>query len=99
MVANKLTLSQAFANFIHYKEAIGRSEHTIADYHNTRKKLIEFFDDDPPFASITRTQMIASHDNGCCSDTLSCGSQPARMSDLTDIRTSLEDKRTGVSNL
>jgi hypothetical protein len=32
MVTHQLTLSQAIANFIHYKEAIGRSEHTIADF-------------------------------------------------------------------
>jgi hypothetical protein len=37
-VTNQLTLSQVIANFIHYKEAIGRSEHTIADYHGTRAR-------------------------------------------------------------
>ena len=58
MVTHQLTLSQAIANFIHYKEAVGRSEHTIADYHSTRKKLLEFFTDDPLFAAITRTQLI-----------------------------------------
>src|SRR5512138_830520 len=58
MVTQQLTLSQAIASFIHYKEAVGRSEHTIADYHSTRKKLLEFFADDPPFAAITRTQLI-----------------------------------------
>jgi hypothetical protein len=30
MVTRQLTLSQAIANFILYKETIGRSEHTIA---------------------------------------------------------------------
>ncbi|HTP08179.1 MAG TPA: tyrosine-type recombinase/integrase [Anaerolineae bacterium] len=58
MVTHQLTLSQTIANFIHYKEAVGRSEHTIADYRNTQKKLLEFFADDPSFATITRTQLI-----------------------------------------
>lgn len=42
-VTHQLALSQAIANLIHYKEAVGRSEHTFADYHSTRKKLLEFF--------------------------------------------------------
>jgi hypothetical protein len=72
MVANKLTLSQTMANFIHYKEAIDRSEHTIADYHSTRKKLAEFFTDDQPFASITRSQLINFSDsNKFCGVSLS----------------------------
>ncbi len=59
MVTHQLTLSQAIANFMHDKEAVGGGEHTIADYHSTRKKLLEFFANDPPFASITRTQLIS----------------------------------------
>jgi hypothetical protein len=58
MVTHQLILSQAIANFIHYKEAIGRSEHTSADCHSTRKKLLEFFADDQSFAAITRAQLI-----------------------------------------
>jgi hypothetical protein len=58
VVTHQRTLSQAIANFIHYKQAIGRSDHTIADYHGTRKKLLESFADDPSFAAIARTQLI-----------------------------------------
>jgi hypothetical protein len=43
VVTRQLTPSQAIANFIQSKEAIGRSEQTIADFHNARKKLLKYF--------------------------------------------------------
>jgi integrase/recombinase XerD len=53
-----LTLSQVFTGFIHYKTASGLSEHTIADYHVTRKKVQLYFPDDPVFTSLTRARWI-----------------------------------------
>jgi integrase/recombinase XerD len=51
-------LSQALTGFIYYKSATGKSEHTIADYIVTRKKVLAYFADDPPLASITRDDWI-----------------------------------------
>jgi hypothetical protein len=57
-MVQKLTLSQACEGMIRYKMAIGRSRHTIADYRVSFKKLLLFFDDDPPIASITRREIV-----------------------------------------
>jgi site-specific recombinase XerD len=54
----KLTLSLALEGFLHYKAATGRSEHTLADYRNTFKKLQTYFPNNPLIASITREQLI-----------------------------------------
>jgi hypothetical protein len=35
-----------------------KSPHTIADYRVTFQKLKLYFKDDPPFASITRSQLV-----------------------------------------
>lgn len=58
-MVTKLTLSQAFNGMILEKRAAGISPHTISDYLNTLKKLkIYFDDDDPPFAAITRSDLV-----------------------------------------
>jgi hypothetical protein len=46
-MVQELTLSQACEGMIRYKMAIGRSEHTIADYRVSFKKLLLFLEDDP----------------------------------------------------
>ena len=53
-----LALSAVCAGFVHYKTATGKSEHTIADYLVTCKKVKLFFPNDPPFAKITRNHWI-----------------------------------------
>jgi len=58
MVTN-LTLSQACEGCLLYKTATGKSQNTIKDYRNGYKKLALFFPDDPPFASLTRAQLIS----------------------------------------
>jgi len=57
-MVHKLTLSQAYEGMIRYKMATGRSPHTIADYRISFKKLLLFFDVNPPISSITREQMV-----------------------------------------
>ena len=54
-----LTLSQAIQGCILYKTATGKSRYTILDYQNGYNKLLLFFPDDPPFAKITRGQIVA----------------------------------------
>lgn len=56
---NKLTLSRAIQGVLLYKRATGKSHHTILDYQNAYNKLALYFPDDPPFASITRAQLLA----------------------------------------
>jgi integrase/recombinase XerD len=58
-MATPLPLSRACESMIRYKIATGKSEQTIADYRNTFKKLQLFFPDNPPFAKITREQLVA----------------------------------------
>ena len=55
----QLSLSQACERFIHYKKATGKSPHTILDYQTTFKKLIGFFNDNPPLASLSREKLVA----------------------------------------
>jgi len=58
MSANRIKLSQACEGMIRYKQATGKSDHTISDYRVTFIKLVMFFPTDPLFASITRAQII-----------------------------------------
>lgn len=55
----ELSLSQACRGCLLYKTASGKSPNTIRNYRNSYKKLQLYFPDDPPFASITRSQLIA----------------------------------------
>lgn len=58
-MATRLSLSQVCESMIYYKNAMGRSPHTIASYKNSFKKLRLFLeDDDPLFASIKRETLI-----------------------------------------
>jgi integrase/recombinase XerD len=57
-MVHQFTLSQAFNGMILEKRAAGLSPHTIADYFNTLKKLQNYFEDDPPFTSITRADLV-----------------------------------------
>lgn len=57
-MARSFTLSQAFNGMILEKRAAGISPHTVSDYLNTLKKVQAFFDDDPPFASIGRSDLV-----------------------------------------
>ncbi len=58
MSTNYITLSQACEGMIRYKQASGKSDHTISDYRVTFKKLFFHFPDDPPIATLTRAQMV-----------------------------------------
>jgi hypothetical protein len=58
MSTNQITLSKACEGMIRYKQATGKSDHTISDYRVTFKKLFLYFPNDPPIASITRAQMV-----------------------------------------
>jgi hypothetical protein len=58
MSTQKIKLSQACEGMIRYKQAAGKSDATIYDYRVTFKKLALYFKEDPPFADITRGQMI-----------------------------------------
>jgi hypothetical protein len=58
MVRSTLTLSQTFDGFVYYKTATGKSPHTIADYRITQKKVMTFFEVDPFFVAITRTEWV-----------------------------------------
>ena len=46
MSKKSITLSQACEGMIHYKQATGKSENTIADYRVTFKKLFLYFKPD-----------------------------------------------------
>jgi integrase/recombinase XerD len=58
MVRSNLTLSQTFDGFVFYKTATGKSPHTISDYRVTQKKVMTFFEADPFFVAITRTEWV-----------------------------------------
>jgi len=58
MCAKSLTLSQAIDGMLFYKRAAGKSPNTIDSYRFLLDKLKLYFQDDPPFASITRDQLI-----------------------------------------
>jgi integrase/recombinase XerD len=57
-MVQKLTLSQACEGMLRYKTASGKSKHTIAEYRVTFKKLLLYFDINPPFDSITGKEMV-----------------------------------------
>ena len=57
-MVHKISLTQACDGLIRYKTATGKSPHTIADYRNSFKKLLLFFEEDPPFGSVTRELLI-----------------------------------------
>lgn len=57
-MAHKLTLKQACQGLIHYKNAVGLSPHTIANYKTTFKKLFLFFEEETLFEDITRKDMV-----------------------------------------
>lgn len=57
-MAIKFTITQAFSGMILEKRAAGLSPHTINDYLNTLKKVQIYFAADPPFASITRADLV-----------------------------------------
>lgn len=54
----QLKLDEALQGFITYKRALGRSPHTIAEYSSTSKKLLKFFGDSTPIASLDRGRML-----------------------------------------
>jgi len=58
MSTKSITLSQACEGMIRYKQATGKSDHTIYDYRVTFKKLFVHFPDDPPIGSVSRAQMF-----------------------------------------
>lgn len=58
MSRKSISLSQACEGMIRYKQATGKSEHTIADYRVTFKKLFLYFKSDRQIAAITRGEMI-----------------------------------------
>ena len=57
-MATRLTLSQVCESMVYYKNAMGRSPHTIASYKNSFKKLRLFLENDPLFASLKRETLI-----------------------------------------
>ncbi len=58
MSTKNITLSQACEGMVHYKQATGKSENTIADYRVTFKKLFLYFKSDQLIATITKGEMI-----------------------------------------
>jgi len=56
--SKSLTLSQAIEGMLFYKRAAGKSPNTIESYRFLLDKLKLYFRDDPPFASITRDQLV-----------------------------------------
>ena len=58
MSRKTILLSQACEGMIRYKQATGKSENTIADYRVTFKKLLGYFESDPPFSEITKSEMV-----------------------------------------
>jgi hypothetical protein len=58
MSTKSITLSQACEGMIRYKQASGKSDHTISDYRVSFKKLFIHFPEDPPIAALTRAQMV-----------------------------------------
>lgn len=61
-MSRDLTLSQAVAGLLFYKRAEGKSPNTLNDYRTCCAKLQEYLKTDPPFASITRAQLVAFFD-------------------------------------
>jgi len=57
-MSHQIHLSEACKGMIFYKKAAGLSDHTLADYRNSFKKLRHYFNDDPPISAITRQQLI-----------------------------------------
>jgi site-specific recombinase XerD len=51
------TLSQIIQGYTLYAQARQLSPHTLADYHNTFRKLASFLETDLPFDKITKTQL------------------------------------------
>lgn len=58
MSVKNLKLSQAVEGVLFYKRASGKSANTLADYRNGYAKLALYLTDNPPFASITRDQLV-----------------------------------------
>jgi integrase/recombinase XerD len=56
-MSQNITLSQAVEGLLFYKRAEGRSPHTLVDYRASFDKLQEHLGD-PPFAQITRAQLV-----------------------------------------
>jgi hypothetical protein len=59
LTVKNLTTSQACEGLVLYKTATGKSHHSIRNYRNSYKRLLLYFADDPPFALITRDQLVA----------------------------------------
>ena len=59
-MVHKIGLAQACDGLIRYKTATGKSPHTIADYRNSFKKLLLFFEEDPPFGSVHADRSLNS---------------------------------------
>ena len=57
-MVRKLPLSLACEGLIRYKTASGKSPHTILDYQASFKKLLLFFQDDPPIGTVSRDKMV-----------------------------------------
>jgi integrase/recombinase XerD len=55
---SSITLSQACQGMILYRQAEGKSPHTISDYKNTFKKLDLFFESDTPIDTITKSDLV-----------------------------------------
>ena len=55
---SSITLSQACEAMILYRQAEGKSPHTITDYQNTFKKLTLFFESNPPIDTITKSDFV-----------------------------------------
>ena len=55
---SSITLSQACEAMILYRQAEGKSPHTITDYQNTFKKLTLFFESNPPIDTITKSDLV-----------------------------------------
>jgi hypothetical protein len=58
MSTKNIMLSQACEGMIHYKQATGKSENTIADYRVTFKKLFLYLKHDQLINSIAKGEMI-----------------------------------------
>jgi integrase/recombinase XerD len=48
-----ITVSQAIEKFNRYIKATGKSVNTIADYNNSYRKLMAYFEEDPPLPDLT----------------------------------------------
>ncbi len=58
MSRKTILLSQACEGMIRYKQASGKSENTIADYRVTFKKVLGYFESDPPIGDITKGEVV-----------------------------------------